>query len=98
MLAVSRVVVRDDHLSGMVFFLRLFFLVDGPGSLWEEWRDDVVFWVALLVLMTMLGGAWEIFSAVSDSSILRRDSRLPLSLISWSWLSTLRVRVLMIPR
>ena len=98
MLAVSLGEVCDDHWSGMVFFLRLFFLVEGPGSLWEEWRDDVVCWVTLLVLMTMSDGAWEMFSAVSDSRILRRDSRLLLSLFSWSSLSTLRVRVLMIPR
>ena len=98
MLAVSLGVVRDDHGSGMVFFRRLEFLVEGPGSLWEEWRDDVVCWVALLVLITMSGGAWEMFSVVRDSRIMRRDSRFPLSFFSWSSLSTLRDRVLMIPR
>ena len=82
MLVVSHGVVRDDHWSGMVFFLRLFFLVEGSRSLWEEWRDDVVCWVALIVLMTMSGGAWEMFSVVRDSRILRRDSRLPLFLFS----------------
>ena len=40
-----------------------------PGSLWKERKDDVVFWVALLVMMTMSGGAWDIFSVVRDSRI-----------------------------
>ena len=77
MLAVSRGVGRDDHGPGMVFFRCFEFLVEVPGSLWEERRDDVVFWVALLVSTIMSGGAWDMFSAVSDSRIVRRDSRFP---------------------
>ena len=53
--------MRDDRWSGIVCFLRLCFLVDGPGSLWEESREDVVCWLALFVFMTMSGGAWETF-------------------------------------
>ena len=97
-LVVSRGGVRDDHWSGTVSFLRLCFLVDGPGSLWKEWREYVVCWLAMFVIMTMSGGAWEMFSAVSDSRILRRDSRLPLSLASRSIQSTVRVRVVMVSR
>ena len=61
-------------------------------------KDDVVCWLALFVFMTMPGGAWEMFSAVSDSRILRRHSRLPLSLVSQSIRSTVRVRVVMASR
>ena len=37
-LVLSLGVVHDDHCLDIACFFCLFFLVDGPGSLWEELR------------------------------------------------------------
>ena len=98
MVALSRLVGLDDHGPGMVVFRRFEFLVEEPGSFWEESCEDVVFWVALLVSTTMSGGVCDKFSAVRDSRIVRRDARCPILLWLSSSVSILRDRVLIVSR
>ena len=60
-------------------------------SWWDEWMEDVVWRLALFV-STISGGTCDMFSAVKDSRILLRDSRLLLSLVIFSRRSTVLVR------